>query len=257
MKEVGILASSYKSENYLKNYLKNVNNQSFKNFDLYFEHIIPSKKEKKILKKSNFPVEKIKYSLHEDLISLPKAWNNIIERSDCKYLCIWNIDDIRTKDSIEIMYKYLEENKDKSFAYGNYTIVKKYKSKKGKYINEEGREKELKSSMILGPFFMFKKDVIKKIGKFDEQLISGADYDFAMRLGNNFKGGHINTNLGFYLNSGDGLSTKKESKQEIERTVVELRYNIKVLDQNLVMKAQDQYDIENMFVNDKKVKVLN
>ena len=47
MKEVGILASSYKSENYLKNYLKNVNNQSFKNFDLYFEHIIPSKKEKK------------------------------------------------------------------------------------------------------------------------------------------------------------------------------------------------------------------
>ena len=43
------------------------------------------------------------------------------------------------------MYKYLEEkNKDKSFAYGNYTIVKKYKVKKGKYINEEGREKELK-----------------------------------------------------------------------------------------------------------------
>ena len=50
MKEVGILASSYKSENYLKNYLKNVNNQSFKNFDLYFEHIIPSKKEKKNIK---------------------------------------------------------------------------------------------------------------------------------------------------------------------------------------------------------------
>ena len=77
MKEVGILASSYKSENYLKNYLKNVNNQSFKNFDLYFEHIIPSKE--KNIKKSNFPVEKIKYSLHEDLISLLKAWNNIIE----------------------------------------------------------------------------------------------------------------------------------------------------------------------------------
>ena len=53
------------------------------------------------------------------------------------------------------------------------------------------------------------------------------------------------------------MSTKKESKQEIERTVVELRYNIKVLDQNLVSKAQDQYDIEYMFVNDKKVKVLN
>ena len=59
MKEVGILASSYKSEHYLKNYLKNVKKQSFKNFDLYFEHIIPSKKEIKIIKKSNFPDEKI------------------------------------------------------------------------------------------------------------------------------------------------------------------------------------------------------
>ena len=29
---------------------------------------------------------------------------------------------------------------------------------------------------------MFRRSVLESIGKFDEQLISGADYDFAMRL---------------------------------------------------------------------------
>ena len=148
-------------------------------------------------------------------------------------------------------------NRDKSidFVYGNYYIVKKFKKFKGKYINESGRESELKKSMILGPFFMFRRKVIQSINMFDEQLISGADYDFAMRLARNFKGEHINYNLGYYLNSGDGLSTSKSSLQELERTVVELRYNLEVLNNNLILDAQKKYDIKNIVVNDTKVKI--
>ena len=36
--------------------------------------------------------------------------------------------------------------------------------------------------MLLGPFFMFRKSLLSKTGKFDEQFFTGNDYDLAMRL---------------------------------------------------------------------------
>ena len=42
---------------------------------------------------------------------------------------------------------------------------------------------------------MFRKSALKKSGVFDEQLMSGADYDLALRLAFNGKGLHIPINL--------------------------------------------------------------
>ena len=39
--------------------------------------------------------------------------------------------------------------------------------------------------------------------------------------------------------------------QPIERTVIELRYNIRVLEPHLVSRTRD-YDVENIIVDDKK-----
>jgi hypothetical protein len=49
--------------------------------------------------------------------------NRCIEYATGDYLCIWNVDDLRTPDSIEVMAKALDENPDVDFVYGNYVIV--------------------------------------------------------------------------------------------------------------------------------------
>lgn len=250
-----ILTSSYNSDLYLKSFLNSVKNQTFKDFELCFEHISPKKDEIKLIKSKKFINLNINYNLEKNLISLPKAWNRMIQRSSSEYICIWNVDDIRTKNSLELMISLLDSNELIDFVYGNYYIVKKFNKFKGKYINESGRESELKSSMILGPFFMFRRKVLQNINMFDEQLISGADYDFAMRLARNYKGMHLDSNLGYYLNSGKGLSTSKSSLQELERTVVELRYKLDVINTDLIYEARKKYDIENLVINNLKVKI--
>ena len=118
------------------------------------------------------------------------------------------------------MVKIFDTKPEIDFVYGNYKIVDKYKSKKGNYINEINREGELTYSMILGPFFMFRRDVLDVIGKFDEQFISGADYDFAMRLGRHCKGYHLNSNLGYFLNLGKGLSTKETLYKKLKEPLL-------------------------------------
>lgn len=252
MVSLDVITSSYKGQAFHKAFFKSAKKQNINNFKIYFELIKPDINEKKLLKKISQKNEFLKVNNHETKIPLPEAWNLAIKRSEGDLICIWNIDDLRTKDSLSSMSSCFSLSTNISFVYGNYTIVKKFRSKKGKYVNESYREDELKNAMILGPFFMFKRDVIKKIGLFDEQLISGADFDFAMRLSRSFQGYHINKNLGYYLNTGNGLSTKKNSLQELERTVVELRYGLKILQPELVEKAKDNYDINNIIVNKEK-----
>ena len=54
---------------------------------------------------------------------------------------------------------------------------------------------------------------------------------------------HIPHNSGYYLNEGLGASTRPDSKQPLERTVIEMRYGLEVLQPEL-MGAASEYDIE-------------
>ncbi len=251
MNKIAILSSSYKTEKYLKEFINSAASQTFKDFKIALESVDTSRKELKILNKAIKKYDFLDVKSYDEKISLPKAWNNSINRSESELICIWNIDDIRTKDSLEKMVNVFNNYRNIDYVYGNFTVVNKFKKVKGKYIDVSDREDELKKSMILGPFFMFKRKIIEKIGLFDEQLISGADFDFAMRLARNSEGKHLNHNLGYYLNNRTGLSTKHDSLQELERTVVEIRYNLEIINDSLIKKAGSLYKTSQIFYNNK------
>ena len=180
--------------------------------------------------------------------------NRCIENATGDYLCIWNVDDLRTPESIEVMAKTLDDNPDVDIVYGNYKIVSKFGETVGQSVDITPYIPELKTGMILGPFFMFRKSLIKKSGLFDEQFTCGADYDLALRLVRNGEALFMSDILGYYLNEGQGQSTKPDSKQPIERTVVELRYNVRVLEPHLVPQTRE-YDVENITINEQKIPV--
>ena len=99
--------------------------------------------------------------------------------------------------------------------------------------------------MCIGPFFMFRKDILEVIGYFDEQFKSGGDYDFALRMSHNgLKIGMIYGILGYYLDEQQGLSTRGDNVQPIERTMVEMRYGLQdKIDKKYVPGVLADYDI--------------
>ena len=103
---------------------------------------------------------------------------------------------------------------------------------------------------------MFRKSFLKITGVFDEQFSCCNDYDLAMRFARCGKGMHIPNILGYYLNEGLGQSTRLDSVQPLERTVIELRYNIRVLEPQL-MPYTNEYDVENIVVDEEKIPVSN
>ena len=256
MTKVSTITPCYNMSKYMKGFLDNLSTQTHKDLEIVLDHNDPSDEEVKLVEEYNEQYDNILHIKVEGVDPIGTSMNRCIEYATGDYLCIWNVDDLRTPDSIEVMAKALDENPDVDFVYGNYVIVPKFGSTEGQYVDESGREEELTTGMILGPYFMVRKSLLEKSGVFDEQLIQGADYDLALRLAFNGKGLHLPINLGYYLNEGLGQSTKPNSKQPIERTVIELRYNIRVLEPHLVPYTRE-YDVENIIVDDEKIPVSN
>jgi len=240
----------------MKGFLDNLSTQTHKDLEIVLDHNDPSAEEVKLVEEYNEQYDNILHIKVEGVDPIGTSMNRCIEYATGDYLCIWNVDDLRTPDSIEVMAKALDENPDVDFVYGNYVIVPRFGGIEGQYVDETGREDELTTGMILGPYFMFRKSILEKSGVFDEQLVQGADYDLALRLAMNGKGLHLPINLGYYLNEGLGQSTKPNSKQPIERTVIELRYNIRVLEPHLVPYTRS-YDVDNIIVDEEKIPVAN
>ena len=256
MTKVSTITPCYNMSKYMKGFLDNLSTQTHKDLEIVLDHNDPSDEELKLVEEYNEEYDNILHIKVEGVDPIGTSMNRCIEYATGDYLCIWNVDDLRTPDSIEVMAKALDENLDVDFVYGNYVIVPRFGGTEGQYVDETGREDELTTGMILGPYFMFRKSILEKSGVFDEQLIQGADYDLALRLALNGKGLHLPINLGYYLNEGLGQSTKPNSKQPIERTVIELRYNIRVLEPHLVPYTRE-YDVMNIIVDEEKIPVSN
>ena len=251
MTKVSTITASYKSERYLKGFLDNVATQTHKDLEIVLDHNDPSEKEISLVEEHNKKYDNVCHIQVIGVDPLGISWNRCIEFAEGDYLCIWSVDDIRTPDSIEVMAKALDENPDVDFVYGNYYIVPSYGLKEGQLVDESDKSDLLTVGMILGPFFMFRKSFLETTGVFDEQFTCCNDYDLAMRFARCGKGMHIPNILGYYLNEGLGQSTRSDSIQPIERTVIELRYNIRVLEPQLVPQTR-KYDVENVILDNKK-----
>ena len=256
MTKVSTITPCYNMSKYMKGFLDNLSTQTHKDLEIVLDHNDPSDEEVKLVEDYNEQYDNILHIKVEGVDPIGTSMNRCIEYATGDYLCIWNVDDLRTPESIEVMAKALDDNPDVDLVYGNYVIVSKFGETNGQFVDVEPHIPELKEGMILGPFFMFRKSLIKKSGLFDEQLIQGPDYDLALRLVRNGKAHFMPDNLGYYLNEGLGMSTKPDSKQPIERTVIELRYNVRVLEPQLVPYTRS-YDVDNIIVDEEKIPVKN
>ena len=256
MTKVSTITACYKSGRYLKGFLDNVQTQTHKDLEIVLDHNDPPDEEILLVEEHNEKFGNVFHIKVEGVDPLGVSWNRCIENSSGDYLCIWSVDDLRTPESIEVMANVLDENSDIDYVFGNYNIVSNYGDTQGQHVDVKPYMHQLKTGMILGPFFMFRKSLLQKIGVFDEQFLCCNDYDFAMRLTRHGKGKFIPNILGYYLNEGLGQSTKSDSKQPVERTVIELRYGFNILEPHLVPKTRE-YDVENIIIDDKKIPVSN
>lgn len=245
------------SEDYLEIFLEELRLQTiFPNFEVVLNLSSPSHYEMDLVEKYKTVYgDSLVVVIHEEVIPLGVAWNECISLAKSDLIAIWNVDDLRTSNSLEAQIESFSED-DVVVSYGPYTIVNSFTSRTGREILELNLSNmDFLRGMHFGPFMAFRKDILDLSGVFDEQLYSGGDFDLAIRLALQGKAARTNEYLGFYLDAGRGASTSPNSKQLVERTVIELRYGIyDKIDFSFLNSALD-YDVKNFHVGHRKIPV--
>ncbi len=231
-KNLSIITSCYRWEKYLTKFFESVSGQTiFSEIEIVLVANDPTPSEKKIIKdfEEKYPENIVYIEVQREPISV--SMNRAIRFSNWTYIFNWDIDDLRTENSIEIQFDVLKSDDTICLTYGDFIITKEFWSYTGTKVESPEFEKyKFMTGMHCGPFRAWKKSVHEKIGYFDEQLRSGADFDLMVRIATFFELKKTQWLLGYYLNANTWLSTGGQksffSLQAKELRVINERYNI-------------------------------
>jgi hypothetical protein len=226
-KRITILTSFYNMDSYLETFLSNFRNQSvFEECKMIFINNSPNDYNIEILHSFNQLNE---HSLEIINLSQRESYSDSINRAftlcETIYAVIWNVDDFRFKNSLELQLTSLETS-GSDISFGKF--LTKIHRHLPLYISSKKTaptENDMLTGMHLGPFFMFR--TAHFIQLYDTKYQVCADFDFAMKSARSgLKFIFIENYLGTYTNFGAGLSTNQNSPQLLETIEILEKYSV-------------------------------
>ena len=242
MPTVSVITPVYRGERYLSEFFDALVSQTaFSDLELVLVHNQPSTVERDLVRSfaRSYPDKLVHLVVDETnacrLDRRPGSWaletvaqsmNRAIAQAAGEYIALGNVDDVRVTDSLEREVAVLESDAHIGLTYGDYVMVARPGDTTGFHQScpEFNRGKFTRS--CYGGFQMWRKSVHDVAGLFDEQLRSDADFDLWIRIAAQSSMKKTQGDLGYYLNAGSGLSTRKGGLRFVEDTVIGLRYGI-------------------------------
>ncbi len=227
---ITVLTSLYRCEEYIAGYFRHLSQVSnLEDVEILLLHNEPTNKELEVVESCMLLLGKcVRHIVIEKRESYYKSLNRGVDLAIGRYIAIWNVDDIRMPDSLKRQAHTLDQHPDVGLTYGDTINTSEYGKSEGKFrCQPEYREKprEFLRSYFGGCFPMWRKSIHERVGYFDEQMFSGGDFDFWVRVVHIYRLKKTKGPLGYFLNEGKGLSTVGW-RNAAERTVIELRYGI-------------------------------
>ena len=203
---VTAIVSTYNSEEFIEGCIEDLELQ-----DPRPEIIVvdsgSEQKENVIVRKLQERYDNIIYIRTSARETIYKAWNRAILQSSGEYITNANTDDRRAPDTLAKFASYLMNHPDVGVVYGD-SLVTDTPNDGMETANIIGRfywptfnRKELFNNCIVGPQPMWRKELHKKYGLFDESMTVAGDYEFWLRVSDKTRFHHIPEPTGmYYLN---------------------------------------------------------
>ena len=259
MPTVSVITPVYRGERYLSEFFDALVSQTaFSDLELVLVHNQPSTVERGLVRSfaRSYPDKLVHLVVDETnacrLDRRPGSWaletvaqsmNRAIAQAAGEYIALWNVDDLRVTDSLEREVAVLESDAQIGLTYGDFVIVARPGHTTGLHQPCPEFDRGEFTRSCYGGFQMWRKSVHDVAGLFDEQLRSGADFDLWIRIAAQSSMKKTQGDLGYYLDAGSGLSTRKSGLRFVEDTVIGLRYGIiDRIDYRLLRQAR-QYRI--------------
>jgi glycosyltransferase involved in cell wall biosynthesis len=216
--KVSVVIPCYNSENWIKETLISVFNQTYNNIEIIIIDDGSKDNTRKVLNKYILD-DKIKYFNQEN--KGPASARNLgIEKSTGKYIAFLDSDDIWINNKIETQVSFLENNSCYQLVLTDLLII----DEKGDLLFEKKNKLPIERHKIIKNIFLGKitmytptilvrKKSIEKIGGFNEDLIHLEDHFMLMKFASEFNIYHLKDFLVKRRKTSNSMSGKIQPKK--------------------------------------------
>ncbi len=184
--EISVVMSVYNSEQWLKDSISSILNQTFRNFEFIIINDGSTDKSEYIIKSFANKDERVKF-LNQSNSGLTKSLNNAISISTGKYIARIDADDISLPDRLKKQYEILESSNNIGLCYTNFFEIDHLGKKIRKNIITNKFDL-IKNNLSKGinniahSSVMFRKSVFDELNGYREKLKKSQDFDLWLRM---------------------------------------------------------------------------
>lgn len=180
MSKISIVLPVYNGELHIKESIDSIINQTFVDWELIIVNDCSTDKTLDIITDYMKRDMRIRIVNNDNNLKLPKSLNKGFEYAQGEYLTWTSDDNIYLENALECMHNFLEKNIEASMVCADMETI----DTNGKVIGKEPvfNNDELACRNRVGACFLYRKIILKDIGKYDETLFLVEDYDYWMRI---------------------------------------------------------------------------
>jgi glycosyltransferase involved in cell wall biosynthesis len=225
--KVTIVLPTHNGAQYLRESMDSCLNQTYKNIELIIVNDGSTDETLKIIK--SYKDKRIKYIKCKKNQGLPKALNLGFSKATGEYLTWTSDDNLYHETAIEKMLSFLKDKKC-SFVYCDYYRFNNENLSSCNIFKLPNLD-PLKNEDLIGPCFLYSRNVKEIIGEYDPEKELVEDYDFWLRVSKRFSMCHLGEPLYFYRIHNKSLSSLRYDEIRIADFLVKLKNNASNINQ--------------------------
>lgn len=215
---ISVVMPVYNGEKYLKQSIESVIRQSYKDWELIIVNDCSTDNSRDVMQSYADIDSRIRIVDNSSNLKLPMSLNTGFREARGKYLTWTSDDNLYKVNALKELAGYLENNPEIGLVYSDMDFVDASLN----FIREQCLEPEmLLCADCVGASFMYRREVLDKVGEYDPDMFLVEDYEYWIRISEQFKIGHLNKNLYTYRMHGGSLTGTR--KNDINKQLYRLR----------------------------------
>lgn len=220
MPQISIILPTFNGEKYIKRSINSILEQTYQDWELIVVDDCSSDGTLEIIKQYEKNDSRIKIIYNSINKGLPISLNIGFEHSLGKFLTWTSDDNYYLPDALETMYGYLCVQSDKYMVCADMSVMDSIL--KREYEFRDFDEIEVYYRNCIGACFLYRRQVLDEIGGYDDSLFLVEDYDYWLRIIENYGMiGHIGKVLYKYQSHDKSLTATRQ--EQVRRKKVILR----------------------------------
>ncbi|AAU03910.1 glycosyltransferase [Rickettsia typhi] len=245
---ISIVLTVYNREKLLPFAIESCLNQSFKDFELIIIDDCSKDNSAMIAKKYAEQDSRIKIIINEHNKRLSASLNIAFKKANGKYFTWTSDDNLFHEDALAKMVKILDNSPEIGLVYTDYTLIDEQGNIGARLYQESPKFLPIRD--CVGACFLYRADLAKQVGGYNENMALVDDYEYWLRLGLITKFAHIPESLYFYRAHDQSLTIQRKVEAKIAKRTLKKLFQDKYIIPDEIKPINDLY---NWFIEDRNL----